>query len=98
MCKKDTGGGSGGNFGGGTGGGGSGGGPSKARTPEAGQFDSFVCEAMMATLEEVKTEKVWLADTGSSHHLVGKTTGMLDIEPCKKGTKMNQVQGEVEVH
>ena len=77
MCKgekpKDggnSGGGSGGNFGGGSGGGSSGS-SGGVNTPEVGQFDQFYCEAMILSVEGVGSERKWMGDTGSSHHLKG---------------------------
>ena len=77
MCKgdkpRDSGNGGGGSSGGY---GGYGGGP---KNPEAGQFDTMYCEAMMLSTGGSGSENKWMADPGSSHHLKGDTVGMFDI-------------------
>lgn len=61
-------------------------------TPEGGRFDQFYCEAMMLSVEGVGSERKWLADTGSSHHLKGDEVGMFDIHDCLEGMKINQIK------
>lgn len=83
------------------------------KQPEASQFEtyeSFFCEVLMgeqqpeALIVEVNLagesqfeDGEWLGDTGSSHHIKSTRDGMIDVQPCPPGTRIRQVQGEVDV-
>ena len=96
MDGGNIGGGSKGNSGGGSGGR-SGGGSWEENQPEAGQFDTMYCEAMMLSTGESGSENKWMADSGSSHHLKSDTVGMFDIQNCPEGMKIHQVEGILKV-
>ena len=93
--------------------GGSSGSDEAKKQPEAGQFDSFDSYMCQVTIGEELPEAMvvvndfvgeaehnkekWLGDTGSSHHIKSTRAEMIDVENCPPGTKIRQVQGDVDV-
>ena len=66
--------------------------------PEAGQFEnlpgyeSCVCNLVDAEARSsyVDTPRVnkWLGDSGSSHHIVSSSAGMIDVTKCPAGMRI----------
>ena len=59
-----------------------------------------VVEGAEARVGDVGEQRVntWLGDSGSSHHIVSPSAGMIDVTKCPPDTRIQQVQGVVAVH
>ena len=75
--------------------------------PEAGQFEDLPgYESCMCNLVDAEARRSnvgnqrvnnWLGDSGSSHHIVSSSVGMIDVTKCPAGMRIQQVQGIVDV-
>ena len=76
----------------------SGDGSEKQKNPEVGQFEekpgykSMVCdivdEAKARVGDAGEQINTWLGDSGSSHHIVSSSAGMINVTKCPPGMRI----------